>query len=56
MKFDVQVKETHYQHVEIEAESKEKAIEKVREGEGDYGSLEYHETNPPSEWIVEEKT
>jgi len=54
-KFNVQVKETHYQHVEIEADSKEQAIEKVREGEGQYGYLEYSDTHDSSEWRVEEK-
>jgi hypothetical protein len=55
MKFHVMIREVHVQTVEVEAESEQKAIEKVQEGEGEYleDSLEYSHTLEPDCWTVE---
>ena len=53
-KYCVQVVETQLQDVYIEAENEEDAIMLVREGEGDYKELHYHETRGSSEWRVAE--
>lgn len=55
MKYLVIVKEVHLQKVEVEAKSVDKAIEAVREGEGNFlDGLEYQETLDPDTWEVEE--
>ena len=55
MKYIVLVKEIHTQKVVIEANSKEEAVMRVREGEGDFRhETQYVSTMEPDTWIVEE--
>lgn len=54
MKYTVTVKEIYDSYVEIEAESPEEALKKVREGEGDEVDQEYHSTMDSSHWDVSE--
>jgi hypothetical protein len=42
--YTVSVPELWYSHVDIEADSEEDALNKVREGEGEYGQSEYSHT------------
>lgn len=44
MKYTVTVKEIHDSYVEVEADSPEQALEKVKNGEGDEVCLEYNST------------
>ena len=53
-KFIVSVREIHIQPVEIEAENKEEAVMKVREGDGEYlNGGEFSEVLDPETWTVE---
>ena len=56
MKFIVEVREVWIQPVEMEAESEEKAIERVREGEGKSieDGFEYSHTLSVDKWTVHE--
>lgn len=55
MKYLVYVKEIHTQIVAIEATSEAEALEKVREGDGEYASSTVcEETLDTDEWTVEE--
>jgi len=56
MKFIVSIREVHIQAVEIEADTKEEAVEKVKEGEGEYleDGLDYSHTLDSEFWTVEE--
>jgi hypothetical protein len=55
--FIVHVKEVHYSPFKVKAKSREDAIMKVREGEGDALEIKnyesYSETLDSSEWMVE---
>lgn len=58
--FVVDVQELWTQAVRVKAESKEEALDKVLNGEGDYinDTFEYRETNPlnnAEDWDVEEE-
>lgn len=58
--FIVDVQELWTQAVRVEADSKEEAIDKVLNGEGDFidDTFEYRETNPldnAEDWEVEEE-
>ncbi len=53
MKFLVKMKEVHTQVVEIEADTEKQALDRVEEGEGEYGELEYDHTLDTSEWTAE---
>jgi hypothetical protein len=52
MRFVVLVKEVHTSHMEIHADSKEEAIEKVANGEGEEVHEEYSHTLDTDEWEV----
>ena len=56
-KFIVKMREVWTQDVEIEADSKEDAIQRVSEGEGEYvqnnNSPEYSHTSDIENWTVE---
>lgn len=55
MFYQVWVKEVHILYVEIEADSTDKAIEAVADGEGeDYGDSEYIYTLDSGEWEIKE--
>lgn len=53
MKYDVQVREVHVQHMIVEAGSPEEAVKKVRDGDGDQADIEYSHTLEPDTWTVE---
>lgn len=58
MRYYVQVPEVHISTVEIEADSPEQALGRVRDGEGKEVNLEYLgtlDTTPYQDWRVEEK-
>lgn len=52
MRFVVLVKEVHTSHMEIDADSKEEAIEKVAGGEGGEIYEEYSHTLDTDQWEV----
>ena len=54
MRYTVTVKEIYDSYVEIEAESPEEALKKVRGGEGDEVDQEYYSTMDSSTWDVSE--
>lgn len=54
MKYTITVKEVHDSYVEIEADSPEQAIEKVKAGEGEEVSIEYNRTLDSETWNVHE--
>lgn len=56
-RYIVSRREVHIQMVSVEAESKEEAIEKVAEGEGEMmdNTLEYSHSLDPEYWTVEEE-
>jgi hypothetical protein len=55
--FIVYVREVHVQQVRIQAESKEEAVKKVEEGDGEFlnNALEYSHSLEPETWTVEEE-
>ena len=55
MLYMVNMREVHIQPVRIEASSSEEAIEKVKEGEGEYvdNALEYNHTLSSEYWTVD---
>jgi hypothetical protein len=53
MKYDVQVREVHVQHIVVEADSPEEAVDMVRDGDGDHAAIEYSHTLGPDSWTVE---
>jgi hypothetical protein len=53
MKYDVQVREVHIQHMIVEAGSPEEAVNTVRDGDGIQSDMEYSHTLEPATWAVE---
>ena len=53
-KYTVLVREVHISHMEVEADSPEEAIEKVKEGEGDEATCEYSHTLDDDTWSVDD--
>jgi hypothetical protein len=58
MKYIVNVREVHIQMVEVEAQNKNEAKQKVKEGEGEYldNSLGYSHALDSDTWTVDEST
>lgn len=54
MKYLVTTQEVYSQEVLIEADSPEEAIEKVEQGKGEEGELEYNCTLDHDSWTVKE--
>lgn len=55
-KYFVYVREVHVQTVEVEAKDEDEAIDKVKDGEGEYldDALEYSHCLDADTWTVEE--
>ena len=49
------MREVHVQHVKVKAKNKKYAIERVKDGDGDYLEFEYSHTLDSGTWTVAEE-